>query len=118
MRKINKEANPEVETDSCERVQKKYIWDEEQVGQYRDSLEAQNEEFRDLTSNLARLTTSQEINENLKQFSDLMSKICDPLFSKKYIFPKTVVIRSIHLSLPNLGLTMIVKGTVTYFIQH
>ena len=88
VRKINKEANPEVETDSCERVQKKYIWDEEQVGQYRDSLEAQNEEFRDLTSNLARLTTSQEINENLKQFSDLRSKICDPLFSKNINFSK------------------------------
>lgn len=64
------------------RVKRKYIWNEDLHGQYLNSLNIKEKSFRELNLHLAAATTSRQIDENIEQFSELMTEICDPLFSK------------------------------------
>ena len=71
---------------NCDRVKKKYLWNEDLHGQYLNSLKIKEKSFRELTLHLAAATTSGQIDENIAQFTDLMTEICDPLFSKNIKF--------------------------------
>ena len=49
-------------------------------------MKIKKKSFRELNLHLAAATTSRQIDENIAQFTDLMTEICDPLFSKNIKF--------------------------------
>ncbi|MCG8076814.1 MAG: hypothetical protein JAY75_11300 [Candidatus Thiodiazotropha taylori] len=71
-----------IENVPYEKETKKYVWKEARAGDYFFNLEQEENAFRDLSGHLAQATTQQQINENISSFSNLMEKVCDPLFSK------------------------------------
>ena len=66
-----------------ETVDRKYVWRDERADEYIFQLGEQENGLRDLSSDLTRLTSSQEIDDNIQKFTSLMENVCDPLFSKK-----------------------------------
>ena len=64
-------------------LNKKYVWDETKTDQYMCNLNSEEEAFSSLIFQLRQAKSSNEIDQNIDMFSNLMSKICDPLFTKK-----------------------------------
>ena len=56
---------------------------DEQADEYIFQLDDQENGLCDLSSDLMRLTSSQEIDDNIQKFTSLMENVCHPLFSKK-----------------------------------
>ena len=71
-------------------LRKKYLWNEDLHGQYLNSLKIKEKSYQKLNLHLAAATTSRQIDENIAQFTDLITEICDPFFFK-----------NIKLHLPN-----------------
>ncbi|MCG8047977.1 MAG: hypothetical protein JAY66_20205 [Candidatus Thiodiazotropha taylori] len=65
-----------------EKVHKKYEWAEDLAGQYINGLEEESGAFEQLSLHVNQITSTEQIDENLQMFTELMSKVCDPLFSK------------------------------------
>ena len=70
------------------RLVRKYVWRDERADEYIFQLGEQENGLRDLSSDLTRLTSSQEIDDNIQKFTSLMENVCDPLFSKKVSLSK------------------------------
>ena len=66
-----------------ENVKKKYAWNEGRAGEYHINLQEEENALRDLSSHLSQVTNFDQIDENLTNFTLLMEKVCDPLFSRK-----------------------------------
>ena len=54
----------------------------EQLSQYTKSLNEEEDNFSKLSLQLTNLTSPEDIDGNILNFANLMSKICDPLFAK------------------------------------
>ena len=65
-----------------EKVTKKYVWDKEKEGEYFINLQEEENNFLNLSAHLSQASTIEQIDENLTNFSSLMEKVCDPLFSR------------------------------------
>ncbi|MEW8146389.1 MAG: hypothetical protein AB2788_11585, partial [Candidatus Thiodiazotropha endolucinida] len=65
-----------------QRIDKKYVWKPEETENYVSGLNFHKEELLNLQSNLREANTGNEIDENIGYFSNLMGKVCDPLFAK------------------------------------
>ena len=66
-----------------ESVKKKYAWNEGRAGEYLINLQKAENALRDVSSHLSQVTNFDQIDENLTNFTLLMEKVCDPLFSRK-----------------------------------
>ena len=75
-------------TDCYSNVNKKHEWKGEKAGQYEHNLFLEDVKFALLNVELQQATSSEKIDDNIKQFESLMGNICDPLFSKKKYFLK------------------------------
>ena len=64
-------------------INKKYIWKDENAGQYEHNLLFEDDKFDDLNTQMQQATSSQQIDENIKHFEILIGNVCDPLFFKK-----------------------------------
>ena len=65
-----------------QRIDKKYVWKPEETENYVSGLNFHKEELLNLQSHLREANTGNEIDENIRYFSNLMGKVCDPLFAK------------------------------------
>ena len=74
-----------------ERVSKKFVWQSEETQNYRDRIGFYEEEFVRLQTGFSQVTSGQDVNENIEQFYNLMSDLCDPLFAHR---KKNTLIRS------------------------
>ena len=73
-------------TNSNSNVNKSYKWNDEKADQYTFHMYLNGEKLDELNLDLQNATSSEHVNQNIKKFEDLMSNICDPLFSKKAFF--------------------------------
>ena len=71
------------ESESSERFDKKYAWDDAKKEQYVFNLHEANSDFINLYSNLMEATNAVDIDENVSCFLEVMGNVCDPLFAKK-----------------------------------
>ena len=78
-------CSPISDTQLDERVSKKFVWQSEETQNYRE------EEFVRLQTGFSQVTSGQDVNENIEQFYNLMSDLCDPLFAHR---KKKTLIRS------------------------
>ena len=80
----NAEIEAQIISDNIigERLPKKFVWCAEKGQTYRSNIEDNKEEFSRLQSCLNNASSQSDINDNIKQFSKLMDKICDPIFAK------------------------------------
>lgn len=58
-----------------EQVTKKYTWNKEQLSQYTHSLNEEEDNFSNLSLHLTNSTNPNDIDENILQFANLMSKV-------------------------------------------
>lgn len=61
---------------------KKYVWNPENAEEYMTNINFQEQEFFHLQTKLNEARTGQDIDENISEFINAMSEICDPLFAK------------------------------------
>lgn len=61
---------------------KKYVWNPENAEEYMTNINFQEQEFFHLQQKLNEARTGQDIDENISEFINAMSEICDPLFAK------------------------------------
>ena len=73
-------------TNSNSNVNKSYKWNDEKADQYTFHMYLNGEKLDELNLDLQNATSSEHVNQNIKKFEDVMSNICDPLFSKKAFF--------------------------------
>lgn len=73
------------EKETFQSVNKKYIWNEARAGEYIFNLEKEENGLKHLSSVLSGVSTPKQIDDNIKNFTNLMEGVCDPLFSKKII---------------------------------
>ena len=66
-----------------EKVKKKYVWNEVKAGEYLINLQEEENAMRDISLHLSQVTNFDHIDEKLTNFTLLMEKVCDPLFSRK-----------------------------------
>ena len=101
-----------------ESVKKKYAWNEGRAGEYLINLQEEENALRNLSSHLSQVTNFDQIDENLTNFTILMEKVCDQLFSRKvHSTPdfETLILTNLQT---NPGLTTTVSGFENYFIRH
>lgn len=75
------------ETDSSERLYKKYKWDEVKKDEYIFNLNGSEHELLNLVSNLTHASKPDDIDENIGDFLNLMENVCDPIFAKLLKIP-------------------------------
>lgn len=78
------EMNLRREKETFTKVNKKYMWNEARAGEYIFNLEREENGLKHLSSVLTIVSTPQQIDENIQNFTSLMEEACDPLFSKNF----------------------------------
>ena len=81
-----------------EYINKKYVWDSEKSDSYTYNLNANETSFVNLQHQLSEAISGEDINRNLRDFTNLMDTVCDPLFTKKINVNKSSVDSNSSLS--------------------
>ncbi|MEW8548380.1 MAG: reverse transcriptase family protein, partial [Candidatus Thiodiazotropha sp.] len=61
---------------------KKYVWRPENAEDYMSNISSREQQFLQLQTKLSEAQSGQDIDENISNFVNVMSEICDPLFAK------------------------------------
>ena len=72
------------EGDSCELLNKKFIWSDVKKEQYATNLNKAENDLINLYTNLMQANSTGDIDENVSKFSKIIDGVCDPLFAKTF----------------------------------